>query len=183
VIQGLLNGLILIAKAKTRSVNDLATLRPNARVWSPMTIDHARIRRMPLVLMFTLIGALIAVPSTTRAQSSCLIPDSVAIPYFQSQLVIMVTASDTATVNYRNSINLPSTNASAVTLVTDAATCLRAAIAIAAITPGGDPSPAAYVFKIGSTRFVGFNGRQKVHGSQYAYIFDKSFVILASFPF
>lgn len=138
---------------------------------------------MPLVLMFILTGALIAVPSTTRAQSSCLIPDSVAIPYFQSQLVIMVTASDTATVNYRNSINLPSTNASAVTLVSDAATCLKAANALATITPGGDPSPAAYVFKIGSTRFVAFNGRQKVHGSQYAYVFDKNFVRLASFSY
>jgi hypothetical protein len=138
---------------------------------------------MPLVLMCILTGALIAVPSTTRAQSSCLTPDSVAIPYFQSQLVAMVTASDTATVNYRNSINLPSTNASAVTLASDAATCLKAANAIAAITPGGDPSPAAYVFKIGAQRFVAFNGRQKVHGSQYAYVFDKNFVRLASFSY
>jgi hypothetical protein len=136
---------------------------------------------MPLVLMFTLIGALIAAPSTTRAQSTCLTPDSVAIPFFQSQLVAMVTASDTATVNYRDSINLPSANASAVTLVSDAASCLKAANALATITPGGDPSPAAYVFKIGSTRFVAFNGRQKVHGSQYAYVFDKNFVRLASF--
>ena len=137
---------------------------------------------MPLGLMFMLIGALIAAPSTTRAQSSCLAPDSVAIPYFQSQLVTMVTASDTATVNYRNSINLPSTNASSVTLVSDAATCRKAANALAAITPGGDPSPAAYVFEIGATRFVAINGRQKVHGSQYAYVFDKNFVRLASFP-
>ena len=138
---------------------------------------------MPLILMFILSGAIFAVPSTTQAQSSCLPPDSVAIPYFQSQLVVMVTASDTATVNYRDSIKLPSTNASAVTLVSDDATCLKAANALAAITPGGDPSPAAYVFKIGATRFVALNGRQNVHGSQYAYIFDKNFVILASFPF
>jgi hypothetical protein len=138
---------------------------------------------MRFVLTFILTGALIAVPSTTRAQSSCLTPDSIAIPYFQSQLVAMVTASDTATVNYRNRLNLPSTNANAVTLVSDAATCLKAANALATITPGGDPSPAAYVFKISATRFVAFNGRQKVHGSQYAYVFDKNFVRLASFSY
>ena len=138
---------------------------------------------MRFVLTFILSGGLIAVPSTTRAQSSCLTPDSIAIPYFQSQLVAMVTASDTATVNYRNRLNLPSANASAVTLVSDPATCLKAANAIATITPGGDPSPAAYVFKIGANRFVAFNGRQKVHGSQYAYVFDKTFVRLASFAY
>jgi hypothetical protein len=138
---------------------------------------------MLLGLVLVLVGALGVTPSTARRQSSCLTPDSVAIPYFQSQLVAMVTASDTATVNYRNSINLPSVSASAVTLVSDAATCQKAANALAAITPGGDPAPAAYVFKIGSTRFVAFNGRQKVHGSQYAYVFDKNFVRLTSFPY
>lgn len=135
------------------------------------------------VLIFLIAGAFLTVPSKAQAQSSCLTPDTVAIPYFQSQIVAMVTASDTATANYRTSINLPSANANAVSLVTDSATCLKAANAIAAITPGGDPSPAAYVFKIGSTRFVAFNGRQKVHGSQYAYVFDKNFVRLASFPY
>jgi hypothetical protein len=133
------------------------------------------------ILLFA--GAVLATPSSARAQSSCLTPDTIAIPYFQSQIVAMVTASDTATANYRNSINVPSANANAVTLVTDSATCLKAANALAAITPGGDPAPAAYVFKIGSTRFIAFNGRQKVHGSQYAYVFDKNFVRLASFPY
>jgi len=130
-----------------------------------------------------ILGAVIAAASTTQAQSSCLTRDSVAIPYFQSQLVAMITASDTATVNFRNSIDLPSANANAVNLVSGAATCLKAANALAAITPGGDPSPAASVFKIGSTRFVVLNGRQKVHGSQYAYVLDKNFVRLASFPY
>ena len=134
------------------------------------------------VLISLFAGAFLA-PSNARAQSSCLTPDTVAIPYFHSQMVALVTASDTATANYRNSINLPSANASAVTLVTDSATCLKAATALAAITPSGGPSPAAYVFKIGSTRFVAFNGRQNVHGSQYAYVFDKNFVRLASFPY
>ncbi len=138
---------------------------------------------MIITIRLALIAALTAVSSTARAQGPCLAADTVGIPYFKSQLIVMVTASDTATVNYRNSIGLPSANANAVSLVTDATTCTKAANALASITPGGDPAPAAYVFKVGNMRFVAFNGRQKVHGSQYAYVFDKNFVRLASFPF
>jgi hypothetical protein len=135
------------------------------------------------LLRTVLLGFCLAIPRVMLAQSSCLSPDTTVIPVIKSRLISLVTASDSESVRIRNSYNLPSLNANAVTLVIDATTCTKAANALAAVTPNGNPADGAYVFKMGNTRYVAFNGKQRAHQTTYAVVFDKNFVRLESFSF
>jgi len=139
--------------------------------------------RKLLSLAFS-IAALIAMPRSAHARvsSGCLPSDSLTT-FIQTELVRLVTSTDTAAVRVRNSVNLPGLSASDVQVVSDSTVCTTLANALAAITLNGDANPGAWVFRMGPTRFVAFNGRQNVHGSAYAYVYDDTFVRLASFPF
>jgi hypothetical protein len=56
-----------------------------------------------------------------------------------------------------------------------------AAAALAQITPGGDASQGAWVFRISSTRYLAFNFMQKAHGSAYIVVYDQNFAVVSSF--
>jgi hypothetical protein len=106
-----------------------------------------------------------------------------ALATVKSQLVQLVTATDTGTARMRSELNIPSLLASDVTIVTSAQTCAKAASALAALTTGGSASDGAWVFSLGTTRYFAFNGKQKGAGNTYAVIFDRKFVKLSSVPF
>jgi hypothetical protein len=138
---------------------------------------------MRLRLRIAVLGFVLLLPRPAHGQASCLSPDTTVIPFIKSRLISLVTATDSETMRIRNSYDLPSLTASAVTLVTDATTCTKAANALAAVTPNGDPADGAYVFKMGNSRYVAFNGKQRAHQTTHAVVFDKNFVRLESFPF
>ena len=106
-----------------------------------------------------------------------------ALATVKSQLVQLVTATDTATVRMRNELNLPSLSAGDVTIVTSAQTCSKAASALAALTTGGNASDGAWVFSLGTTRYIAFNGKQKGGEFTYMVVFDRKFVKLSTVPF
>ena len=134
-------------------------------------------------LSFVLVSiALLMTSSEAGAQASPCLPSDSVITLLQQELTNLVTATDTAVARVRNSVNLPALSAADVQFVTDTIVCASAAQQLAAITPGGDASPAAWVFRMGPTRYVAFNFRQKIHGNGFLFVFDSSFTKLASFP-
>ena len=133
-------------------------------------------------LRSTLIAVLIFLPRLATSQSPCLPVDSISTRV-QSQLVALVTSPDSDGVNARSNVSLPLLDSSAVRFVTDSATCAGVANALATITPGGDPNPAAWVFQLGPTRYVAYNFRHNFHGSGAIYVFDQSFTKLSSWMF
>lgn len=129
-----------------------------------------------------LAAILVLAPNESNAQSNSCLPSDSSTTFFQEQLVSLVTSTDTAFARARAELSLPTLNATDVQFVTDTVVCTAAAQQLAAITPGGDSSPAAWVFRMGPTRYVAFNFRQKIHGDVYLFVFDSSFTKLASFP-
>jgi hypothetical protein len=129
-----------------------------------------------------LFAMLLFLPMIATAQSPCLPADSIS-ERVQIQLVALATSPDSQAVNARGNVNLPSLDSSDVRFVTDSATCAGVANALAAITPGGDPNPAAWVFQLGPTRYVAYNFRRKFHGSGTIYVFDQNFLKLSSWMF
>jgi hypothetical protein len=138
---------------------------------------------MRRILVATLLAtATFALPGRAAGQatSACLQPDSV-ITFIQGEIVNLVTATDTAATRVRAALNVPAVAASAVELVADSTTCARAASALAEITTGGEASQGAWVFRLGPTRFIAFNFRQKARGSVYLVVYDENFVRVSSF--
>jgi hypothetical protein len=121
-------------------------------------------------------GLLCATSASASAEGACLPPDSVTI-MLRDAVVGLVTRNDSATIRYRNEFaDLPVVRDSEVTIVSDSAICARASSALALITPNGDPNTGAWVFRVGSTRYVVFNFLQKSARSPYLVVYDTAWV-------
>lgn len=121
-------------------------------------------------------------PATLTAQTSaCLAGDSVTT-FVHDHLIGLVSSTDTAVIRERIAMGLPSLRAADVSMVSDSTVCAIAAGRLAAITPNDDAHPAAWVIRLGATRYVAFNLRQKVHGSAYLFVFDNEWTRIGSFP-
>ena len=131
-------------------------------------------------LLATLLVATPHLEASVQAGSPCLPSDSLTT-YINLALVGFVTSADTEWVRVRNAVHLPALTSADVQIVTDSTTCAAAAAALVAETPGGDASPAAWVIKLGPTRFIAFNLRRSVAGSGYLYVYDNNWVKLSEF--
>jgi hypothetical protein len=121
-------------------------------------------------------GLLCAISASASAQGACLPSDSVTT-MLRDAVVGLVTRYDPATITYRNEFaDLPVVPDSEVTIVSDTAVCARASSALALITPNGDPNTGAWVFRVGSTRYVAFNFLQKSARSPYLVVYDTAWV-------
>lgn len=147
-----------------------------------MTISSFRrfMTRIFFASLLTALGLPLA-PSVAAAQT-CLPSDSIST-FVQSKIVVIVTSTDTAAIHLRSVANLPSVAADSIQVVSDSLTCATAAAKLASLTSSGDPNPGAWVFRIGSARYIAFNFRQKIHGSGYLFIYDQSWNRLGSIAF
>lgn len=133
-----------------------------------------------------LVGALLVMlaPATRPlgAQSPCMAAsDSVTI-LTRDAFVSLVTTADSTNAAYRARHDLPLVAPPEVETVADSTVCSRA---VAALSPfsGGSPFPEAFVLRIGSTRFIAYNFRQRAAGNFCAIVYDTAFTKLATIPF
>ncbi len=115
----------------------------------------------------------LAVNPSLGAQSACLTSgqSSTALANYITSLV---TATDSATIARRNRYGLPALPSSAVTVVTDSATCRGYADAYSAIVNPSAPMVGrrVYVVQAGSTRAVILDPNQKAGEWRLEIIFD-----------
>jgi hypothetical protein len=96
---------------------------------------------------------------------------------FRDQIVSIVTATDTGTVRIRQGFGLPAAADTAVVFETDSTACAQAAGAFNAELAryGGTPG-AVWVLRVGTTRFIVFDHRQKTGEFYDHMVFDENFV-------
>lgn len=123
-----------------------------------------------------------AAPTAGTAQATCR-PIEGKVDAVRQQIVNLVTATDARTMALRDSLQLPSAQASEVVVITDTTICQSAATAIARTT-SSDPNPTIYpvwVLKIASSRYVVFAPEYDLSGEFSDYvIFDDSFAYLST---
>jgi hypothetical protein len=122
------------------------------------------------------------VPTAATGQATCR-PIEGKVDAVRQQMVKLVTATDARTMALRDSLQLPSAQASDVVVVTDSTICHSAATAIAHTT-SSDPTPTIYpawVLKIGTSRYVVFAPEYDLSGEFSDYvIFDDRFAYLST---
>jgi hypothetical protein len=126
-----------------------------------------------------------ATPVPPRAQpqaSPCLPADSTA-ERMRDSLVKIVTSPDSSAADARVTLNLPSLAAADVRLVREPAVCSRAAARLAMITNDGDPNLGVLLWRVGSTRYVAYNGHNVGYGAMRLVVFDEKFTTLSAFSF
>lgn len=126
-------------------------MKPTMRVRSRL---H---RSLPaLVLACALTGVAWISPSTVG--SSGLAPTCRSADAFSANQITalgrVVSWTDSTSVRVRTALQLPQLSASAVTLVTQAQTCSKAAGALDAVQDTVNTNRVMYVFKLGNTRFA-----------------------------
>jgi len=114
-------------------------------------------------------------------QSGCMATDATTV-ILRDALVTGASAPDSANATFRAQNNIPLVPAANVQVVMDSATCVRAAGALAESSSEGT-SRRAWVLRVGPTRFVALNYKQRASDAYFAVVFDSAFAKLGVISF
>ena len=118
-----------------------------------VTLFRKVTRSLPMAMLLA-VSAACAVPLHANSPPSlCLGPDSVSANLL-TELKTLLSATDTANVNWRTRLNLTSVAANQVTLTTTANTCQAAVTAVNTLRQHVTTGRKVYVFKLGNTQYA-----------------------------
>jgi len=133
--------------------------------------------------MNILIGGIIfanAFAGTFQSTTICRPADSLSASVI-AHLQAVVTGSDSGNAKLRQAYNLPLVATTPpVVLVTDELACADAKAAVEARYTDGTTSDQVYVFRVGTTRMVAFDGRAGGRGGIMMHVFDSAYTYLVT---
>ena len=113
--------------------------------------------------------------------AGCMATDATTM-VLRDAIVQGASASDSVSAAFRAQNAIPPVPSADVQVVTDSATCVRAATALTEHSTEG-ASPRAWVLRVGPTRYVALNYKQRAQDAYFAVVFDSAFAKIGVMSF